>query len=292
MSKPLVSVIIPTYNRSKLLKRAIDSVLQQTYSHLECLVVDDASTDNTNEVIAEYEDERIIYIRHNENKHVSVARNTGIKHAGGKYLAFLDDDDEWLPSKLEKQVQVFESVDSKVGLIYCWMDFYDGKKLIQQRHPKLRGDIFKETLSSQPIGNASTLLVKTEIAEEIGGFDTNLPRGNDGDFIRRICQNYEVDLVPEVLVRYHENHGNKRITRNDTIGLKNAIISQKTKLKKFRDELDLNPDSKAKVLASIGYFYSQRSDWKNGFKYYKKAFLTCPFSKSLYKYLYRSIRKT
>ena len=287
MSKPLVSVIIPTYNRSNLLKRAI--VLQQTYSHLECIVVDDASTDDTEKIVAGYEDERIAYIRHELNKHVSAARNTGIKHANGKYLAFLDDDDEWLPSKLEKQIHVFANSDSNVGMVYCWMNFYDGEKLILQRHPELRGNIFINTLSSQPIGNASTLLVKKEIAEEIEGFDTNLLRGNDGDFIRRISRNYRVDLVSEVLVKYYVNHGDKRITRNDKKGVENAILSQKTKLIKFESEFKKRPYHRSIILASLGYFYSKNHEWKKSIICYMKSIVTYPFSITIYKYIYRTV---
>ena len=120
---PLVSVIIPTHNRADLVPLAIQSVLQQTYTNLECIVVDDASTDNTEETVRTIIDERIIYLRHENNKHASAARNTGIKYARGEFIAFLDDDDEWLPTKLEKQVPFLLNLHEKVGMIYCWMDY-------------------------------------------------------------------------------------------------------------------------------------------------------------------------
>jgi glycosyltransferase involved in cell wall biosynthesis len=101
-----VSVVIPTYNRASLLGRAIKSVLEQTYQDFEIIVVDDASTDNTEEVVRNLRDRRIRYLRHEKNRGGSAARNTGIRAAWGQYIAFQDSDDEWLPEKLKKQMEV------------------------------------------------------------------------------------------------------------------------------------------------------------------------------------------
>src|SRR5690348_13147078 len=101
-----VSVIIPTHNRSDFLRNAITSVLNQTYQDFEIIVVDDGSTDNTSEVVANFSDERITFIRHDTNKGGSAARNTGILASKCDYIAFLDDDDEWLPDKLRKQMEI------------------------------------------------------------------------------------------------------------------------------------------------------------------------------------------
>lgn len=100
---PTVSVVIPTYNRAHLVGRAIQSVLNQTYQDFEIIVVDDGSTDNTEEVVKSFNDPRIRYIRHDQNRGGSAARNTGIKMARGEYIAFQDSDDEWLPEKLESR---------------------------------------------------------------------------------------------------------------------------------------------------------------------------------------------
>ena len=116
---PQVSVIIPTHNRSEFLGAAIGSVLSQTFQDFELIVVDDASTDTTAEVVASFNDERIKFIRHGMNKGGSVARNTGILNSTGDYIAFLDDDDEWLPAKLSKQIQVLLSSPPEVGCVYA-----------------------------------------------------------------------------------------------------------------------------------------------------------------------------
>ena len=122
---PKVSVIIPTYNRAGLLPRAVNSVLSQTYDDYEIIIVDDCSTDNTRDVIAAFTDPRVLSIRHQTNRRQSASINTGISNARGEYIAFLDDDDEWLPAKLEKQVAILDSSSSNVGLVYCWMDMIE-----------------------------------------------------------------------------------------------------------------------------------------------------------------------
>jgi glycosyltransferase involved in cell wall biosynthesis len=132
--KASVSVIIPTCNRSTLVTRAIQSVLTQTYTNLECIVVDDASNDNTGEVVNSFDDDRLIFIRHDKKQGASAARNTGIKHSKGDFVAFLDDDDEWIATKLEKQVPLLKGLPERFGMVYCWMDYYDANnKLVSCR---------------------------------------------------------------------------------------------------------------------------------------------------------------
>ena len=117
MNMPKISVVIPTHNRASFLKKAIESVLRQSYTNLEVIIVDDNSTDNTKEVVNSYKDKRIKYIVHDKNKGGAVARNTGIIASTGDIVAFLDDDDEWLPEKIKKQMELFESKPF-VDLIY------------------------------------------------------------------------------------------------------------------------------------------------------------------------------
>ena len=104
----LISVIIPSYNSGKFLGEAIESVVNQTYKNIEIIVINDGSTDNTEEIAKKWQkrDERVRYLKHKENKGPSAARNTGIKNSRGEYIAFLDDDDEWLPEKLERVIEI------------------------------------------------------------------------------------------------------------------------------------------------------------------------------------------
>ena len=167
---PLVSVIIPSHNRAVLLPRAVESVLAQTYSNLEVIIVDDASSDSTPAVMADLvkRDPRVRYFRHETNRYASAARNTGIASARGELIAFLDDDDEWLPEKLAKQVPVMLSASPEVGMVYCWMDYYDGRgNIVSETHPTLKGWVFGQMLDRPRIGGCPTLLVRREVVEVV-----------------------------------------------------------------------------------------------------------------------------
>jgi len=273
----LVSVIIPTHNRSLLLQRAIYSVLNQTYSELECIVVDDGSNDETQEVINSFEDNRLKYFQYEEKKGASAARNIGIRNAQGELIAFLDDDDEWLSTKLEKQVPHLQGLPEKFGLVYCWMDYYDANnKLIHEYHPVLKGYVFPQVLDAQRLGGCPTLLVKRSVIDEVGGFDESLPRGNDGDFIRRVCRKFKVEFIPEVLVRVNVGHGNQRIGSNNKESIKNAIKGEKIKFSKFHKELNALPEQKSNIYTHIGNHYAALRHFKSAFRYYLKAIIASP----------------
>lgn len=289
---PRVSVVIPTYDRPSLVERAIDSVLRQTFEDLECIVVDDCSpTDETAAVVESYEDSRLRYHRLSSNSGPSAARNAGIERAEGEYLAFLDDDDRWLPEKLERQVALLDELDDDVGMVYCWMDYRrpDGTVLREYR-PQLRGNIFPKTLDAQPIGACSTLLARAGVVRSIDGFDESLPRGNDGDFIRRVCQRWAVDFVPETLVHYYVDHGEERITNLRTAqDVREVIHGKQTKLRKFPDALDLHPRRKANILAGIAYHHSLLGEWAPARTYFWRAVRTSPASPQVYVYLLRTL---
>lgn len=173
-NNPTVSVIIPTYNRAHLVARAIQSVLNQTYQDFEIIIVDDASTDNTEEVVKSFNDKRVGYMQLNENSGTSaVPRNTAIKTARGKYIAFQDSDDEWLPEKLKKQVKVFKNVLAEVGIVYTDMRRIskDGKKeyFHSPRIVPEDGIIYEEALDYRVacIG-AATAVIGKECFDRLG----------------------------------------------------------------------------------------------------------------------------
>jgi glycosyltransferase involved in cell wall biosynthesis len=205
---PLVTVIIPTYNRAHLLSRAIRSVLCQTFQEWELIIVDDGSVDNTEEIVKSFSDPRIRYIRHQANRGSSAARNTGIQMARGKYIAFLDSDDEWLPEKLEKQLNIFENSDDEVGVVYTGAVFIDdenGKQRIKK--PRAKGWIFIEELAFNPVGSTSRVMVKRECFDKCGGFDEEMPCHEDWDMWIRLAEQYKFDYVEDPLVRYFEHRG-------------------------------------------------------------------------------------
>ncbi len=292
VDKPLVSVIIPTYNRAVLVKRAIQSILDQTYDNFEVIVVDDASTDSTVTVIANIEDERLKYIRHEVNGHASAARNTGIASAKGELIAFLDDDDEWFPSKLEKQVPVLVNASPEVGLVYCWMDYFDSSgRLVGETHPTHTGWVFDKMLDRPRLGGCPTIIVRREVFDVVGVFDVDLRRGNDGDFIRRVAREYAVDVVPEVLVRVNVGHDFDRITTGDEQGIRNAIKGHQVKLTKFADELDSYPKQTASILSAIGHHHAQLGEWITAAGYFLRAVRRAPSSGEPYRMLAYTLKE-
>ena len=291
METPKISVVIPTYNRPNLLSRAIESVINQTYTDYECLVVDDASPADSLSAVDNFDDDRIQYFEHETNQGASAARNTGIANSKGDYIAFLDDDDEWLPTKLEKQMKLFQDQPDDIGLLYTWMDYRkQSGELVRTYDPTHSGYIFPHMLDGQRIGSCSTLVVRTEVARKVGGFDENLPRGNDGDFIRRVSREYKVEYVPEVLVNYYVEHDSDRITREDEQGIRNAIHGKQTKLRKFNEELKQYPKRKAMIHSNLGRRYGLVGEYKNSIQSHYCAFKTSPRTLEVYKNMARTIR--
>jgi glycosyltransferase involved in cell wall biosynthesis len=268
MSNPTISVIIPTHNRASLLNRTIKSVLNQTFHDFELIIVDDGSTDNTKELINEFKknDPRVQYIWQENSGRPSETRNTGIKNSKGKYITFLDSDDEILPEKLEKQIKKFNSVSKNVGLIYCGLQYIPENKNKQSKViiPKLKGNLFKELLKGSFIGGI-TPLIKKECFQKSGLFDTSLPSGEDWDMWIRISKNYEFDYVPEALAIYHI-HG-KQISANfdDTINGFQKI------LEKYSNEICRYPSIYNEHLIRLGIFYCINANIKSGQTYFSKA---------------------
>lgn len=210
-----ISVIIPTYNDSQHLTRAIDSVLRQTIDVHEIIVVDDASTEDISPILTQYDDDRIRVERHQTNRGGSAARNTGIKLATGDYLAFLDADDEWLESKLERQLDVLESRSDEWVAVHCDREYqlsltsrlgYFLSAMIGVRTdpPKEGGEeLIKDILLINLSTGASTLMVTKELTEAIGGFDPEFPRHQDWEFLIRVLQHGKLAYVDLPLVIKH-----------------------------------------------------------------------------------------
>ncbi|MFP8953665.1 glycosyltransferase family 2 protein [Natrialbaceae archaeon A-arb3/5] len=212
---PHVSVVIPTYNRAETLARAIDSALEQTVDDLEVVVVDDGSTDDTPSVLATYDDPRVRPVVHATNRGANVARNTGIEHARGEYIAFLDSDDEWRPAKLERQLKTLEDRSTEWVGAYCDATFAPSgasgrlraavaavlarsdEEPTREGGEQLVGEILADNV--QP-GAGSTLLVRTDVARSVGGFDERLDRFQDPEFCLRLLREGKLAYVDEELV--------------------------------------------------------------------------------------------
>jgi glycosyltransferase involved in cell wall biosynthesis len=196
-----VSTIIPTYNRSGELLATVESALAQTYPDFEVIVVNDGSDDDTREVAEGIDDPRVTVIHHPHNRGVAAARNTGIGAARGVLLAFLDDDDRWMPDKLAKQVPLF--ADPAIGLVYCGVAIVDERgKVAWQVLPTRRGDIYKALLFKNYPLTGSVVVTRRACFEQLGTFDQKLPPFEDHDMWLRIARRYRVDFVPEALTLF------------------------------------------------------------------------------------------
>lgn len=203
---PTVSVVLPTYDRADVLDRAIESVLSQSYDDFELLVVDDDSTDDTAAVVDAFDDSRVTFLEHDENRGACAARNTGIRESTGEFVAFQDSDDEWHPEKLRKQMDIFEYAPPSVGVVYTgFTRLGDGS---ESYHPGPGVDpkegAVRDSLLRQNFVTTQAAAVRRRCFDEVGGFDERLPRFQDWELWIRLSKRYEFRVVDESLVTAYD----------------------------------------------------------------------------------------
>ncbi len=261
---PLVSIVIPTYNRAHLLLRAVRSALAQTYQNIEVIIVDDGSTDNTQEIVKSFDDPRVQYMRQDKNRGVCAARNAGIRRSKGKYIAFLDSDDEYLPEKIRKSVEVFKSSSKDVGFVASnFWRVIDGKKDLgaYKRSPLLPWGVYAR-----------------EVFDKIGMFDESFQFCSDLDLSTRfVCSSFLSKIIDEPLVVYYFTQG----SLCTDFKMERSIEIKKAILQNCAPALAKGVHSAARrQLARINYFlgkdllHVRRPQEARG--YFLKAFLLDP----------------
>src|SRR5690554_2731809 len=212
MNKGLVSILMPVYNGSLFLDRSINSVQEQSYSNWELIIIDDASTDSSVQVIQKFlDDDRIVLKKNAKNLGISSSRNKGLNYSKGEIIAILDQDDEWLPQKLEKQMALFNKIDSTVGLVYCntKVEVTNGKSQAFKKDIA-PGDTIEENLKKLFLTNflsSLTVVFRKECIDKVGNFNEDIKWGGDDyDLWLRIATQYKFVFVDEVLCIRHE-HG-------------------------------------------------------------------------------------
>ena len=203
MSIPLVSVIIPTYNRAELLKRAVQSVLNQTHAKLEIIIVDDASEDETPDVVRQFGDDRIVYLRHPENlgknaKGGQAARNTGIQCAHGDFITFLDSDDEYLPDKIAKQLQLFTKPEIGVATCGGYIVERDQTERKECQVPVLEGEVYGNLLKG-PSPPILGIMVRKSVLDAIDAFDETIIAYQEWDIVIQLAKEAEFAFLNEKL---------------------------------------------------------------------------------------------
>jgi glycosyltransferase involved in cell wall biosynthesis len=204
VSYPEITVVIPTYNRAYLLKKAIESVLQQTFQSFEIIIIDDNSSDNTEQIVHQFSDQRIQYIRNAKNEGAAAARNIGILHASGKYIAFLDDDDLWTKDKLRSQLRGIDGYD----VVLCGYISKSNNRIECFSKQILElNDLKYKFLSG---GGTSIVMGKSSVLREVM-FDEDLSCRQDWDLLVRLAKKYKIKYLKTPLVIYN-NSGHDRIS--------------------------------------------------------------------------------
>ncbi len=277
----MVSAIITTYKRDPdIVLRALDSVIAQTYRDIEIIMVDDSPVDyskraDVHAAIERRQEENlditIRYIAHPKNMGACVARNTGLDAAIGDYVAYLDDDDEWLPTKIEKQMEVMQKTD--VAMVYCGnLCKNDGTGITRvARNEYLKGKVFKELLYRNFIASTSYPLIRKSCLKKVGGFDPLMQSAQDYDVWLRLAEQYEIDYVAEPLVLYHEHEG-ERITTNPQ---KKISGLERINLK-YNDYLQVDRKLWWARNIVITQYYALNNEGKKSIELWCKCVFKCP----------------
>lgn len=220
----MVSVIIPTYNREKLISETVQSVLDQTFSDFELIIIDDGSTDGTEDVVNSFLDDRIKYI-YQTNSGRSHARNHALNMARGRYITFLDSDDLYLPDKLQLQVD-FLDTHPEFGMVYASAYCMDeaGELLSDSYKATVSGQIYKDIAFYVPVTiTLPTVMARREVFDKVGGFDEKMDRFEDTDMWRRIAKEFLVGAIPNFTCKLRTHDGNS-LAGQDPINIFAAII--------------------------------------------------------------------
>ena len=277
--EPTVSVIIPTYNRAEFLGHAIRSVLSQTYRDLELIVVDDGSSDNTQEIVSSFDDPRIHYIRHSENRGTPIALNIGTQAASGKYIATLGDDDEWSPNLLAREVPVMEESE-QIGVVFSsyWRFNLDKTKKFLfpgVTMPETRGRFHKGTLKECPISHSGAL-VRRDLLCAVGGYDERLRKAQDTDLWIRLSKLCDFAFVDEPLVsicpvRYKGFDRQAAIQRVDSLEIF---------LQKHWHDFSQSRPTLARRLSQLGYLHLRVGNMREGRSYLLRSLRVWPVQRA------------
>ncbi len=256
---PSISIIVPTHNRARFLQRAVRSALSQTCSDFEILIVDDASSDATPSLARSFADPRIRLFRNEQSRGAAASRNVGLANSRGRFIAFLDDDDEWLPRKLELQQARFAAADANVALIH------GGSVVVSESSGRVVDEIVptaNHTSWLDYFGNisftTSIVLVRRDALVALGGFDESLPGAQDRDLWIRLARQYAFDFVPEVLVR--------RFIHGDQItsSLPAKIVAKRRIIQKYASDLARHPAHHAHQMWRLGILECVAGEWHAG----------------------------
>jgi len=262
--------------------------MNQTIKEFELIIVDDASEDATQEVLSSFKDERIKYIKHHINRGEAASRNTGITHAEGDFIAFLDDDDEWLPEKLRLQLNLIEKSPPIIGAVYSSFVVIDMDKGITLGEwvPKKKGDIYRDMVFANFVGTPSTVLLRKECFCRVGLFDEHIAYCLDYDMWIRISREFHFDYIETPLVKYH-CHKNQ-ISNNLEIKVK----GKEALLTKYGPFFTSNRKAYSNHILDLGLLFRDQQEVGKANAAFLKAITVYPLSGSPYASLIKCLGYT
>lgn len=282
---PKVSVIIPTHNRPDLIGKAIQSVLKQTYQDFEIIVVDDGLEKRAEAEVKKIKDERIRYIQHEKESGGGAARNTGIKAARGEYIAFLDDDDEWMANKLELQVQALEQSPVDVSTVFCGVEIIDKTgKLKSKRISGLKGicQPYEKTLGKCFIWT-SAMMYRRSYADKGFIFDPALKKNQEWDLQLRLLKVSKFYALNEALAKIIELADGKHMGGKGNTP--NMILGMETFIKKHYNEYIVQPKFLALRYLQLASLYRENNDFTNTRRHVFMAWKLVPWNLAYLRHL-------
>ncbi len=272
---PKVSVIIVTYNRPKFISLAIQSVLKQSYQNFEILVVDNGIEKPAKSLVESFNDIRIKYLPQVENTGCSGGKNKGIKNSKCEYIAFLDDDDVWLPKKLELQMKALENSSEDVGFCFTAITEIRDSREIHSQVPDGIDNYFEFALRKFNGFLSSTLVIKKEVFDEVGLLSEEFPSHTDIDLIIRITKKYKGIAINKPLIKMYLKSDHKQMGNN--FGNKDSKYSRRIKgrhmlLEKYKEDFEVRPLILSKHLMLLAKFYRNDGMYKEAQKIFKKTY--------------------
>lgn len=295
MTNQLVSIITVTRNRCDLLIRAIESVLYQTYYNFEYIIIDADSEDDTFNVVNSFSDKRIKYLKLTENLPALDCIEIGVTNSQGNFLTFLDDDDEYYPEKIGKQVELLNSLTNDYGFVYCWREDFDdstGLKISEHRC-QIEGDVSNSIFYNTTTGTP-TYMFRREAFLKIGGWNKRIPFPSDWEMILRFAQKYKTAYISEVLVKVHINHKYDKTRQTSLIKKTSSadmIKFHEYLLLEFKDCLIANPIFKSKQYKELIHHNIKLKNISTVIKLIFKIIMINPFAKHVYSNLTKGIYK-
>lgn len=255
---PKISIVIPTYNAEKTIASTLQSVINQTFSDVEIIIINDGSTDNTLQTIETCQDPRIRVLSYN-NAGVAMARNRGISHATGEYIAFIDADDRWTTDKLELQLQALQE-HPEAGVAYSWtIDFIDGEedRQLPGKPVYFSGNVYPQLLISNFLLHGSNPLVSRQAIDSVGEFDPNCTPSEDWDYYIRLAAQWPFIVVPKHQIFYRQ-----------------STTSSSSNIPKM-EKAGVYTIEKAYNLAPVQYQHLKKQSFAGFFQYCAQRYIQC-----------------